>query len=127
MAEDSPKIAPAQDGPKRAQDGPKLGPRWASNGSQISLQSSWNIEAETGPVRVNVRIPFGALLGPSWGPQGASWGPLGLIFGVIFGILREEERKSKNEGPPEQNGHLWGPGEALKRPSWGHDGLKLAS
>ena len=93
MAQKGPKRAPrgprwAQDGPKMAPRGPKMGPRWpkigpkraqdgpkmaqnrAQDGSQIGLESSWNIGAEKEPRRIKESTPFGALLGPLGGPKG---------------------------------------------------------
>ena len=71
-----------------AQDGPKMAPRWAQDGSKIGLKGLLKKEAEKGPPTVNLGYLFEAMLGPSWGPYGASRGPLGLIFALIFGILR---------------------------------------
>ena len=86
MAQHGPKMGPRW--PKMAQDGPKMGPRWAQDGSKIGLPRPSNIEADIGSAGVNLKYRFGPILGPSWGPYGAHMGPLGLMFGLILGVLR---------------------------------------
>ena len=80
----------------------------------------WSAPAKNPP-------PPGWIFGPSGGPIWASENPLRLIFGLILGILKEKAQSVKNEGPSIVFAHFWGPGMALKLPSWGHVGLKLAS
>ena len=108
-------------------DGPKRGPRGVPRGSQIGLPRPSNIEAEKGSAPPNLKRGSGPFLGPSWGPYRPYVGPLGVIFGLILSILARRAQKSKNEGPPMQNAHFWGPKRALEGPCWGYVGVKLAS
>ena len=86
-----------------------------------------NIEAQKGSARLNLKYGSGPFLVHCWGPYRPYVGPLGVIFGLIFSILARRAHKSKNEGPPMQNGHFWGLKRALEGPCWGHVGVKLAS
>ena len=85
-AQDGAKMGPRwvrepRTGPRWAQDGPKKGPRWAQDGPKIGLTGLLKTEAEKRPPPVKDITPFGAILGPSWGPLGALLGPLRALLG----------------------------------------------
>ena len=86
-----------------------------------------SIEAQKGSAQLNLKYGSGPFLVHCWGPYRPYVGPLGVIFGLIFSILARRAHKSKNEGPPMQNGHFWGLKRALEGPCWGYVGVKLAS
>ena len=92
---------------------------------RLGMPSS--IEAQKGSGHLNLKYRSGPFLSPCWSPYWPYVGPLGSIFGLIFSILARRAHKSKNEGPPIQNGHFWGLKRALEGPCWGHVGVKLAS
>ena len=65
-----------------------------------------SIEAQKGSAQLNLKYGSGPFLVHCWGPYRPYVGPLGVIFGLIFSILARRAHKSKNEGPPIQNGHF---------------------
>ena len=119
-AQDGAKMGPrwAQDGsgsPKQAQDGPKMGPRRAQDGPKMAPNRSHGAleDGSRKKATLNQSAPphlshFGALLGLSWGPLGGLGGPLGATL---------EDFDQKGEGssirvPP------WSPKNRLLGPSW---------
>ena len=98
MAQDGPKLAPrwSQDGPKTAQDDPKMAPRWSQGGPKVAPRGpkmlydglNW-AKTQDAPQQQKKRFPIRSLmiLGPILTPAWDLLGPPWATLGPSWGHL----------------------------------------